>query len=89
MGFSWLESILYGLISGLTDILPISAQVHKLILQKMLGISYLSEFASSLCKDSGYSSLAGQIEFFGRISILSLSMPVVFSLLETLGQLLI
>ena len=40
MGFSWFESILYGLISGLTDILPVSAQAHKLILQKMLGINY-------------------------------------------------
>lgn len=40
MGFSWFESILYGIISGLTDILPVSAQAHKLILQKMLGINY-------------------------------------------------
>ncbi len=58
------------------------------ILLKMLGISYVSEFAASLCKDSGYSSAAGQIELFGRLSVLLVSMPVVLSLLETLGQLL-
>ena len=56
------------------------------ILLKMLGISYLSEFAAALCKDSGYSSLAGQIELFGKLSILLVSMPVVLSLLKTLGQ---
>ena len=57
------------------------------ILLKMLGISYVSEFGASLCKDSGYSSLAGQIELFGRLSIILVSMPVVLSLLRILGQL--
>lgn len=37
MGFSWFESILFGLVSGLTDILPVSAQAHKLILMKIFG----------------------------------------------------
>lgn len=39
MGFNWFESILYGLVSGLTEILPVSAQAHKLILQKIFGVS--------------------------------------------------
>lgn len=59
------------------------------ILLKMLGISYVSEFAASLCRDSGYSSVAGQIELFGRLSILLVSMPVILSLLELLGRILI
>lgn len=58
------------------------------ILLKMLGISYVSEFAASLCRDGGYSSAAGQIELFGRLSILLVSMPVILSLLNTLGRLL-
>jgi len=37
MGFNWFESILFGLFSGLADILPVSAQAHKLILLKMFG----------------------------------------------------
>lgn len=58
------------------------------ILLKMLGISYVSEFAASLCRDGGYGSVAGQIELFGRLSILLVSMPVILSLLELLGRLL-
>lgn len=58
------------------------------ILLKMLGISYLSEFAASLCRDGGYGSAAGQIELFGKLSILVVSMPVVRALLETMGGLL-
>lgn len=37
MGLGWFESILFGLFSGLTDILPVSAQAHKLILLKVFG----------------------------------------------------
>lgn len=37
MDFNWIQSILYGLISGLTDILPVSAQTHQLLLLKMFG----------------------------------------------------
>lgn len=39
MNLSWLQSLLFGLISGLTDILPVSAQAHKAILLKLFGIS--------------------------------------------------
>lgn len=37
MDLSWLESILYGLVSGLTDILPVSAQAHRILLLKVFG----------------------------------------------------
>ena len=30
------------------------------LLIKMIGVTYLSEFASSLCRDAGYSAVAGQ-----------------------------
>ena len=56
---------------------------------KMIGITYLTEFASGICKDTGYQSVAGQIEVFGKLSILAVSMPVVTALLETVQDLLI
>lgn len=39
MDLNWLESILFGFVSGLADILPVSAQAHKLILLKLFGVS--------------------------------------------------
>lgn len=39
MELSWYESVLYGLLSGLTDVLPVSAQAHKLLLLKLFGVS--------------------------------------------------
>lgn len=57
-------------------------------LVKMLGITYVAEFASGICQDAGYSSVGKQIEIFGKLSIIALSMPVLFVLLETLEGLL-
>lgn len=39
MDLNGLQSLLFGLISGLTDILPVSAQAHKAVLLKLFGLS--------------------------------------------------
>ena len=44
----------------------------------------MSEFSANLCRDAGYQAVAGQIEMFGKLSILVISMPVLLVLLETL-----
>ena len=38
MVFDWLQSIAYAVISGFAEVLPISAQVHRLLLLKMFGM---------------------------------------------------
>ena len=58
------------------------------ILLKMLGVAYVAEFASSICKDAGHQTIAGQIEVYSKIAILALSMPVLKTLLETIGAFL-
>lgn len=58
------------------------------ILIKIIGITYLAEISSDLCKDAGASVLASQIELFGKLSILVLCMPVLVSLLETIKSFL-
>ncbi len=52
-------------------------------LLKMVGIACIAEFASGICKDAGYGSLGSQIEIFGKLSILAVSMPILLALLET------
>ena len=37
MELNWLQSILLGLVSGLADILPVSAQAHRLVILKLFG----------------------------------------------------
>ncbi|MBR6614726.1 MAG: stage III sporulation protein AD [Lachnospiraceae bacterium] len=55
-------------------------------LSNMVGIAYIAEFASGICKDAGFSSLGMQVEMFGKLSIMVMSAPVLLALLETLQR---
>lgn len=57
-------------------------------LLKMIGVAYVAEFSSSICKDAGHQTIAGQIEIFSRITILALSMPILQAVLETIQEFL-
>lgn len=39
MNLDWLESFLYGFISGLAELLPISAQAHQTIMMRLFGVT--------------------------------------------------
>lgn len=58
----------------LIDMLPLDKKYFSMIL-KMLGVTYIAEFASSVCKDGGYQSVALQIENFAKIAIVVMSIP--------------
>ncbi len=63
-------------------------QVYLTMILKMIGITYVAEFAVNLCKDAGCQTIAGQIELFAKLSILVISMPVILAFMETIGELL-
>ena len=52
------------------------------LLIKITGIAFLSEFAVSICKDSGEAAIASKIEIGTKIIIISMSIPIISSLLE-------
>lgn len=58
------------------------------ILLKITGISILTEYAVSICKDSGESSIANKIDFGGKIIVISMSIPIISNTLSSLTQLL-
>lgn len=81
-------SLLGGMIGSFERIsrfLPMQQEYIGLML-KMTGVTYLSEFAAALCKDAGYSAVAGQIELVGKLTILSIGMPIVFALFELIAS---
>ena len=53
-------------------------------LLKMIGITYVSEFAAGICKDAGYGAIATQIDIFARLYIMVLSMPVLLARMQTI-----
>lgn len=58
------------------------------LLIKITGIAFLSEFAVSICKDSGEAAIASKIEIGTKIIIISMSIPIISSLLEIILKIL-
>ena len=75
-------------INVIQSYIPIDT-VYMSTLIKMMGITYLTEFSAGICKDAGYQAVSGQIEVFGKLTILAVSMPVITALLETVRELLL
>lgn len=55
---------------------------------KIVGISYIAEFGSQICKDAGSSSIAAKIEFSAKIIILVLSAPILLAVMDLLIKIL-
>ncbi len=63
-------------------------QAYTGTLIKMLGITYVAEFSSGICKDAGYQTIASQIEIFGKLAVMLLSLPILMTLLNTIREFL-
>lgn len=74
-------------IEGILEKLSFDAD-YMWALFKMLGITYIAEFAANICRDAGYQSIAGQIEVFAKLSIVALSLPCLTYLVELVGEFL-
>lgn len=59
-----------------------------MILMKITGITFLTEFATSICKDSGETAIANKVDLAGKVIIISMSIPIISSLLETILKIL-
>lgn len=52
------------------------------ILLKITGIAFLTEYASSICNDAGESAISAKIDLGGKVLIVALSIPIIQALLE-------
>lgn len=89
--------IFYGVLGQLRYLTEIIREIENYIeidhsyittLLKMLGITYIADFSSAICKDAGYQAIASQIEIFGKLTVMFLSMPVLYALLNTIREFL-
>lgn len=75
------------LIQSIQDKFSANTQFIALLI-KITGIAFLSEFAVSLCKDSGEGAIASKIELGSKIIIVSMSVPIISNLLEIVLKIL-
>lgn len=58
--------------------------IYLILLLKLVGIAYVSEFGSGICKDAGYSAVASQIEIVGKLTMLLVSLPILMQVVDTI-----
>ena len=81
-------------LSGIIDMIKsISSKTNinsqfLMILIKITGIAILTEFAVSVCKDSEESAIASKVDIGGKIIIISMSIPIINALIETVVKVL-
>ena len=87
-------SIIAGKLSGIIEVLKSFTNKTSInnefltLLIKITGIAILTEFAVSICKDSGESAIASKVDLSGKVIIMSMSIPIMSSLLETIISIL-
>ena len=57
MDLNWLQSLLFGLVSGLTDILPVSAQAHRMLMLKFFGVKSITSLLALMMHLSVFAAL--------------------------------
>lgn len=76
--------VLLGWVKGLEKYLNGNGN-YLSFLFKAVGITYVCEFCASICKDAGHGAVAGQIEIFGKLSVLLMGMPVLAAVIENIN----
>ncbi len=75
----------------MVEALAEQANINMLYLEtilKIIGVAYIAEFASQITKDAGQGTLSSKIELGGKILILSMAIPILTVLIETILNLI-
>ena len=75
------------LLKNITEKSGMNSEFLKILL-KMTGIAFLAEFAISICKDAGEGAIASKVELGSKAIIVSMSIPIIYNLLEVILKLL-
>lgn len=75
------------MLQNLSEKMGVSSKFFGILL-KITGIAYLTEFGANVCKDAGETAVASKVELAGKILIISLSIPILLALMETLFELI-
>ena len=62
--------------------------VYLSTILKVIGIAYIAEFGSQICKDIGEGTIASKIELSGKILVMVLALPILTALMEAVLKIL-
>lgn len=56
------------------------------VLVRIIGIAYITEFMSEICRDAGQNSIASKLDLVGKVTILTMAIPIMISVMELLKK---
>lgn len=62
--------------------------IYLMTVLKVIGIAYIAEFGSQICKDTGEGTIASKIELGGKVLIMVLALPILKALMEAILKIL-
>ncbi|MBQ3116583.1 MAG: hypothetical protein IJC07_06105 [Clostridia bacterium] len=83
---SYLTEI-FSVIDTLVELSGIDRQIYKIIL-KITALGYLVEFGAGTVEDFGMKGLADKLVFVGKIMIFSISLPIIYAIINMLTGLM-
>ena len=86
--------MIFGKLQGIINLLQnisskagVNSKILSLLL-KITAIAFMAEFAINICKDAGEGAIASKIEIGSKVIIVSMSIPIISSLLDVILKLL-
>lgn len=55
---------------------------------KIIGIAYMAQFASDICRDCGENAVASKVELAGRVMMIVVAFPLIISTMDGIGGLM-
>ena len=83
----WMLTALSPLVGRLREWMDRTAD-HGEILFRAMGSATLSPVTAELCRDCGENTVATGVETLGKLEILSLCLPLISAVMETVGEIL-
>ena len=81
-GFSRPVTGQLGVMISLTGI----GDVYIKIIMKIIGITFITQLISDVCRDNGFNAAASQLEIMCKIAVATISIPIVLSLMEMINK---
>lgn len=81
--FTYLSEV-FSVIDRMIELTGIDRDMYKIIF-KITSIGYLVEFGADTVSDFGLKSLADKLVFVGKIMIFSISLPIIYAIINLLS----
>ena len=80
-------SVVLNLFQDLAEKAEVS-QLYLNTLLKIIGIAYITEFGSQVCRDAGEGAVAAKVEFAGKVLVMIMAVPIIALVLDTIIKLM-